>query len=478
MLSGCSGHGQRGGTCGGAERGQAALLLLGVVAALLVGLAVLVGFGQALGAKARHQRAADLAAMSAAAAMRDAYPRLFEPPGSRRAAKPAPPDRAAYSRAHARRPRAGRAQRRGAERADVSFPGGSFAPTRVTVRGAGRPASVRVGGAAARGAGAARATAELGAAVGATLGEARPRRAAAATTARWRTGWASRCVPTWRRRSTAWPRRRAATACPVDHQRVPLGRRAGAAVRRQPEPEVGRAARARACTATPPSSTSARRRAYGWLAANAGRVRLHPPLRLGAVALRLRGQPARPRAPGAVRARLLGAARRRARADPARPAVVRAAALPRSDRPGGAAVERADGAAGGPALRGVRVQPVRGSGAGARGDRPVHAGHGARVRAREPFDAAAAIDAQAHLMSDLLRQFGGRVALALAGLQRGAGRGRALRRRPALRGDARLRGQDPRPAGRRRGHTGRRVRGEARGVTLFQLAREGRPGVP
>ena len=61
------------------EGGQAALLLLGVVAALLVGLAVLVGFGQALGAKSRHQRAADLAAMSAAVAMRDAYPRLFEP---------------------------------------------------------------------------------------------------------------------------------------------------------------------------------------------------------------------------------------------------------------------------------------------------------------------------------------------------------------------------------------------------------------
>jgi len=43
------------------------------------GVGVLFGFGQALGAKGRHQRAADLAAVSAATKMRDDYPRLFEP---------------------------------------------------------------------------------------------------------------------------------------------------------------------------------------------------------------------------------------------------------------------------------------------------------------------------------------------------------------------------------------------------------------
>ena len=63
-----------------AQRGQASLLLLGLVAALLCGLLVLFAFGQALGAKGRHQRAADLAAVSAAQVMRDHYPRLFEPP--------------------------------------------------------------------------------------------------------------------------------------------------------------------------------------------------------------------------------------------------------------------------------------------------------------------------------------------------------------------------------------------------------------
>ena len=43
-------------------------------------------------------------------------------------------------------------------------------------------------------------------------------------------------------------------------QRLPLRRRAGGPLRPQPGPEVGRAARARRCTATRPSSTSARRR--------------------------------------------------------------------------------------------------------------------------------------------------------------------------------------------------------------------------
>jgi soluble lytic murein transglycosylase-like protein len=38
-----------------------------------------------------------------------------------------------------------------------------------------------------------------------------------------------------------------------------------------------------------------------------------------------------------------------------------------------------------------------------------------------PFDPVAAIDAQAHLMSDLLKQFDGKIALALAGYNAGAG---------------------------------------------------------
>jgi uncharacterized membrane protein len=67
------------GGCPRGERGQATILFVGAVAALLLGVGVLFAFGQALGAQGRHQRTTDLAAMSAAGAMRDAYPRLFEP---------------------------------------------------------------------------------------------------------------------------------------------------------------------------------------------------------------------------------------------------------------------------------------------------------------------------------------------------------------------------------------------------------------
>ena len=149
--------------------------------------------------------------------------------------------------------------------------------------------------------------------------------------------------------------------------------------------------------------------AYAWLAANArpfGFIHRYAwePWHYGFGA-----EPARPRAPGAVRARLVGAARRRPRPDPPRAAGVRAAALPRPDRRGGAALERADGAAGGAALRGVGLQPVRGE------PRRARAGSRSSCRARratyglaDPYDPVAAIDAQAHLMSDLLRRSAGR----------------------------------------------------------------------
>jgi soluble lytic murein transglycosylase-like protein len=118
------------------EAGQASLLMLGVVAALLTGLMVLFAFGQALGAKGRHQRAADLAAISAAQAMRDNYPRLFESPLLPNGLpNPRHLSNAAYlelARRAARRGAARNGLRSG--RVSVSFPGVGFAPTRVTVR--------------------------------------------------------------------------------------------------------------------------------------------------------------------------------------------------------------------------------------------------------------------------------------------------------------------------------------------------------
>jgi Transglycosylase SLT domain/D-alanyl-D-alanine carboxypeptidase len=133
--------GQRLGESNG-EAGQASLLLLGVVAALLTGLVVLFAFGQALGAKGRHQRAADLAAISAAQVMRDSYARLFEPPLLPNGLpNPRHLSNAAYlalARAAARRGAVRNGLRAGA--VAVRFPSVGFAPTRVTVEVRGETA--------------------------------------------------------------------------------------------------------------------------------------------------------------------------------------------------------------------------------------------------------------------------------------------------------------------------------------------------
>ena len=118
------------------EAGQASLLMLGVVT-LLLGLAVvLFAFGSALGSKGKHQRAADLAAVSAGQVMRELYPRLFEPPVLANGLPnprhlPLPVYLALVRAAAVRGARRNGVEVRGA---DVSFPGGGFAPTRVAVR--------------------------------------------------------------------------------------------------------------------------------------------------------------------------------------------------------------------------------------------------------------------------------------------------------------------------------------------------------
>src|SRR5215216_3450374 len=62
------------------ERGQALLLVIVIALVIAVAGAFLFAYGQALGSRGRHQRVADLAAISAARVMRTSYPRLFEPP--------------------------------------------------------------------------------------------------------------------------------------------------------------------------------------------------------------------------------------------------------------------------------------------------------------------------------------------------------------------------------------------------------------
>jgi hypothetical protein len=117
------------------ESGQAALLMFGVLAAVLAGVLVLFGFGQALGARGHAQRAADLAAVSAAQVMRRNFTRLFEPAvldGG--APNPRYLSNAAYlslARAAALRGTRRNGVRRG--RVEVGFAQRGFAPTRVTV---------------------------------------------------------------------------------------------------------------------------------------------------------------------------------------------------------------------------------------------------------------------------------------------------------------------------------------------------------
>jgi hypothetical protein len=117
------------------EDGQAALLMLGLLAAVLAGVLVLFGFGQALGARGHAQRAADLAAVSAAQVMRRNFARLFEPPYLEGGL---PNPRHLSNRAYLSLARA--AAQRGVQRNAVSprsirvaFADAGFAPTRVTV---------------------------------------------------------------------------------------------------------------------------------------------------------------------------------------------------------------------------------------------------------------------------------------------------------------------------------------------------------
>ena len=137
------------------ESGQAALLLLGVLAALLAGVLILFGFGQALGARGKQQRAADLAAVSGAQVMSREYERLFEPAFLEDGV---PNPRHLSNEAYLGLARA--AALRGARRngvapggVEISFPDPGFAPTRIAVAVHGS-IQVRVG--AGRGAGAAR----------------------------------------------------------------------------------------------------------------------------------------------------------------------------------------------------------------------------------------------------------------------------------------------------------------------------------
>jgi hypothetical protein len=116
------------------QSGQASLIVVGGLVALLLGALVLALVGRGGGREARAQRAADLGALAGARAMHDAYARLFEPvfadrprPGALHLGK------AAYL-ALGRSAAAEVARANGAGRADVIFPDvRTFAPVRIRV---------------------------------------------------------------------------------------------------------------------------------------------------------------------------------------------------------------------------------------------------------------------------------------------------------------------------------------------------------
>ncbi len=62
------------------ERGQAAVLIVGALFGLLLGALVLGAVARGIGVRSQAQKTADLAALAGARAMLDAYPRIFEPP--------------------------------------------------------------------------------------------------------------------------------------------------------------------------------------------------------------------------------------------------------------------------------------------------------------------------------------------------------------------------------------------------------------
>jgi hypothetical protein len=80
----------------GAQRGQVLIVALGAVFVVMLGAGVLGALGGALAQKGRLQRAADLAALSAARSMRDDFERLFEPPFIHGRPNPRHLNRAAY----------------------------------------------------------------------------------------------------------------------------------------------------------------------------------------------------------------------------------------------------------------------------------------------------------------------------------------------------------------------------------------------
>jgi hypothetical protein len=387
----------------GSERGQALGLTLGAALAILLAAGLLAALGGAVTGASRTQRAADLAALSGARSLRDDFSRLFTAarlPGG--APNPRHLDKRSYlARASAAARQA--AIRNGAEpsRVQVSFPdAGSFAPLRVRTR---------VGGDAPEHA----------------IAEASPPAASGQPAPAAGSGYSG---PLAYRQGKGM---RPDVAVAFDRLAA-AARRAGisllinSAYRSDAEQARLFADHPDPKWVAPPGTSLHRcateldlgpQSAYQWLSANARRfgfLQRYPwePWHFGYT----RG-PAPCSAAGNGTGTMLAARGERA-AGSGLPGFVPT----RFRDPIGRAAARWNVSAGllaAQLLAESNFNPYAVSGAGAQGIAQFMPGTAASYGLRDAFDAPAAIDAQAHLMSDLLRQFGGSVSLALAAYNAG-----------------------------------------------------------
>jgi len=389
------------------QRGQALIVGLAAVFVVMFGAGVLGALGGALTQKGRLQRATDLAAISAARAMRDDFARLFEPPFIDGRPNPRHLSRTAYlARARAAALEAGRHNGLRLAPGDVSFPGGSYGPpVRAKVEVKRRIPAGRRGDVPAE----ATATAELSPPAGDPL----PLEASGSGYTgplAYRQGKPMR--PDVAR---AFDRMEAAAHADGVRLIVNSGYRSDAEqaelYKRHPDPKW----------VAPPGRSLHRwgteldlgpASVYGWLARNAGRFHFiqrypHEPWHYGYV-LNPRSTPDPTRGAGSP-----GDGRS------AVPAFVPAI----YELPIARAASRWNVSA---SLLAAQLyaesgfNPYAVSPAGARGIAQFMPGTARAYGLRDPFDVTAAIEAQARLMRDLLRRFG-TVALALAAYNAGPG---------------------------------------------------------
>ncbi len=390
-----------------AEQGQATILLLGVALAAILAALVLGAIAHGIGAQSDEQRAADLGALAGARALHDAYGGLFESRQVGGRSNSAHLERAEYLD-RGRRAALATARANGAHDVGVSFPDGdTFAPVRIRVEVRD---AIEVGPRERVPAGA-RAEAEL---------------AAPADVALWSAGPGEYRGPLARRQgkpmrpdvAAAFDRMEAAARRDGVSLVVVSGFRSNAEqsvlFARHPDPKwVAPPGRSLHRLGTeldlgPPA-------AYGWLAANAERFHFvqryswepwHYGFTLNAGTSSV-GFTAKASGGDGETTRAL-------------PSFVPAAYA----KPLAQAAQRWNISAGllaAQLMAESNFNPFARSPAGAQGIAQFMPGTAQAMGLRDPFDAAASIDAQAHLMRDLLRRFGS-VPLALAAYNAGPAR--------------------------------------------------------